>query len=378
MLKIFKCVIRPNEGTEVYQRDSKHRVTMGYSDGTIHVKIDEVIAPNPNLDEELPEDTPTVLRDVQTTADFVTIAEKSFTEQDFVKLTDNNKWIVEYNSDTKTISDPIDVYEISKQYINGSNSHEKIYFNLNKYRYENDASRTPLFVVDSYFKSLGFEASTLQFFVEDLQVNLLDTILEVPNDEVVETTTKEYEFWCNYNVRNAVTFEVYDQDGKILTSPYPSVKASVKAANFVTLEQKAPVNLTGINPDLDIEQVDFSGNRYYAVLPASDSHQIRVMFGNRIHNLINQRPYATFDVETINGVSNKTRLTSEYDPQNPNTYVQEFVSNHNHPADKMAKGFSGVEGILVNTSGLISGDFFKLKLNLGKFVSWAELWIQIE
>ena len=216
MLKIFKCVIRPNEGTEVYQRDSKHRVTMGYSDGTIHVKIDEVIAPNPNLDEELPEDTPTVLRDVHETSDYVTVVEKTFTESSFIKTTDNNKWIVEYDANTKTISDPIDVYEISKQYIDGSNSHEKIYYNLNKYRYENDASKTPLFVIDSFFKNAGFEASALQFFVEDLQVNLLDTIIEVPNNEVVEATPKEYEFWCSYNLRTAVTFEVLDDDGKIL------------------------------------------------------------------------------------------------------------------------------------------------------------------
>ena len=91
MLKIFKTVIRPNEGTEVYQRDSKHRVTMGYDAGTISVKIEEIIAPNPNLDESLPENTPTVLRDVHETSDYVTVVEKTFTESSFIKTTDNNK-----------------------------------------------------------------------------------------------------------------------------------------------------------------------------------------------------------------------------------------------------------------------------------------------
>jgi hypothetical protein len=194
MLKIFKTVIRANEGSELYERDSKHRVTMGYDDETktIKVRVDEVRSPNPNLDESLPENTPTILRDVHTTADFVLVVEREFTASDFLMRTDNNKWIVEYNSETKQISDPIDVYELSKQYVNGSTSHEKIYFNLNEYRYQSNDKLTPLFVVDSFFKSLGFDGSTLQFFVEDLEVDLLDTILEVPAEQVTEATPKQY------------------------------------------------------------------------------------------------------------------------------------------------------------------------------------------
>ena len=379
MLKIFKSVIRPNEGTEVYQRDSKHRVTLGYDAGTITVKVEEVVPPNPNLDESLPEDTPTVLRDVHETADFITVVEKSFTEQDFPKTTDCNKWIVEYDANTKTVSTPIDVYEISKQYIDGSNSHEKIYYNLNKYRYENDASKTPLFVIDSFFKNAGFEASALQFFVEDLQVNLLDTIIEVPNNEVVEATPKEYEFWCSYNLRTALTFEVLDDDGKILSSAFQSTKPTDKASNFVTLTQKSAVDLTGINESLGLQETGpVNGNRFYARLPATDKHTIRILFGNRAHNLTNTRYPVTFEVECVNGVSNKTRVVSFYDVENPNIHTQEFIDSHNHPTEKMETVFAGADGIIVNTTGLISGDFFKVKLNVGKFTSWAELWIDIE
>lgn len=379
MLKIFKTVIRPNEGTEVYQRDSKHRVTMGYNAGTISVKVEEIIAPNPNLDESLPENTPTVLRDVHEISNYVTVAEKTFTESSFIKTTDNNKWIVEYDSNTKTISAPIDVYEISKQYIDGSNSHEKIYYNLNKYRYENDASRTPLFVVDSFFKEAGFEASTLQFFVEELQVSILDTILEVTNEEVTEVTPREYEFWCNYNLRTAVTFEVLDEDGKILSSAFQSVKPTSKSSNFIALTQKSPVDLSNVSESLGVQQTgSINGNRFYAKLPATDKHTIRILFGNRAHNLTETRYPVTFDIECVNGVSNKSRVVSLYDVENPNIYIQDFINSHNHPAEKMETAFAGADGIVVITTGLVTGDFFKVKLNLGEFTSWAELWIDIE
>ena len=111
MLKLFKTVIRPNEGAETYARDSKHRVTMGYNDETktISVKVDEVIAPNPDLSDDLPENTSTVLRDPHTTADYQQIVTREFTAADFLMKTDNNKWIVEYDAKSKTISEPIDV-----------------------------------------------------------------------------------------------------------------------------------------------------------------------------------------------------------------------------------------------------------------------------
>jgi hypothetical protein len=385
MLKIFKTVIRANEGSELYERDSKHRVTMGYDDETktIKVRVDEVRSPNPNLDESLPENTPTILRDVHTTADFVLVVEREFTASDFLMRTDNNKWIVEYNSETKQISDPIDVYELSKQYVNGSTSHEKIYFNLNEYRYQSNDKLTPLFVVDSFFKSLGFDGSTLQFFVEDLEVDLLDTILEVPAEQVTEATPKQYEFWNNYNVRVAITFEIIDSVGKVVTSAFPTLKPSAKAANFVTLTQKNPFNVTsGDGISIVPLTSDISGNRFYVqlpVLPQSENGQygIRMMFGNKIHNLVDSRPYATFDIECVNGIVSKNRVTNEYDPSAPNAYVTEFIENHNHPADKIALAFAGVEGLVVQTLGYKAGDFFKLKLNVGEFLSYAELWVEI-
>lgn len=382
MLKLFKTVIKGNEGTEdTYGHDTGHRVTMGYNADTktISVKVEEVIPPNPDLDESLPEGTDTILRDPHTTADFKVVATRDFTEADFVQKADNYKWIIEYDADTKSISNPIDVYEISKQYVDGSNSHEKIYYNLNEYRYNANTPLSPLFVIDSFFKSLGFEGSTLQFFVEDYQFDLMDTVLEVGNQQVTAVTPKEYEFWCNTYVRVMVTFEVLDANGKIVSSAYPTVKPTAKAENFRQLVQKQPVDTTGINPELQITpSAQINGNRFYVKLPASDQHIIRVMFGSKIHNIINSRPFVTFDVECVNGVASKTRLTNEYDPQNPNVYVQEFIANHNHPADKMAHAFGGVEGVIVSTLGLISGEYFKLKLNLGEFTSWAELWVEIE
>lgn len=382
MLKLFKTVIKGNEGTDdTYGHDTKHKVTMGFNaeTKTISVKVEEAIPPNPNLDESLPEGTDTVLRDPHATADFIVVATRDFTEADFVQKTDNCKWIVEYHADNKTISDPIDVYEISKQYVDGSNSHEKIYYNLNEYRYNANTPLSPLFVVDSFFKSLGFDGSTVQFFVEDYQFDVLDTVLEIPSEQLTEVTPKEYEFWCNANVRVMVTFEVLDSEGKIVTSSFPSVKPTAKASNFVQLTQKQPVNTAGLNQALNLPApTQMSGNRFYVKLPAGEQYTIRTLFGGRIHNIINSRPFVTFDTECVNGIASKSRVTTEYDPANPNVYVQEFIANHNHPADKMAQAFGGVDGLVVSTTGLLSGDYFKLKLNLGQFVSWAELWVEIQ
>jgi len=382
MLKIFKSIIKGNLDTETYARDTNHRVTMGYDaeTQTIKVKVEKVLPPNPDLSEDLPEDTPTVLREPHTSADFVLIVEREFSATDFVFKNDNTKWLIEYDSKTKTISDPIDVYELAKQYINGSASHEKIYYNLNQYRYQVDPSLTPCFMLDCFYKSLGFDGSTVQFFVEDLQLDFLDTVLEVhDNQEITEVTPKEYEFWCQYNARVAVTFEVLDEQGKIVSSAIPTVKQEAKSPLFRTLQQKSPVDLTDVSDNLGIQPTGAAnGNRFYVKLPATDIHNIRVLFGSRIHNLIGQRPFVTFDVSTVNGVSNKSRISNSYNPEEPNVYVQEFIQNHNHPAEKMNTVFSGVEGVIINTTGLISGDFFKFKLNLGEFVSWAELWVEIE
>lgn len=380
MLKLFKTVIRPNEGAETYERDSKHKITMGYDNQTktIKVKVEEVIAPNPNLSEDLPEDTPTVLREPHTTSDFIVVAEREFTESDFIMRTDNNKWIVEYDSKTKKISDPISVYELSKQYINGSNSHEQIYYNLNEYRYQNDPSVTPCFVLDCFFKSLGFDGSTVQFFVENLDVDLLDSVLEIPAEQLTEVTPKEYEFWNNYHVRVMVAFEILDSEGKVVASAFPTVKQSAKATGFKSLTAVSPVDTSGMPAYLNIPPAtSWSGNRYYVQLPDSAQYTVRVMFGSRIHNIINSRPYATFDITCINGVTSKNRITNEYDPANPNPFVQEFIANHNHPADKMAIGFGGAEGLVVQTIGHLPGDFFKMKLNIGEFTSWGELWVEV-
>lgn len=380
MLKIFKTTIRANDGESAYSHDTRYRSTMGYDSATdtINVLVEMVIPPSINLDESLPEDTPTILRDPHTTTTYTVAAQRTFSATDFPMSTDNCKWIVEFDASTTSISDPIDVYEISKKYITGSNSHEDIYRNLNAYRYQTNENLTPLFVLDSFYKSLGFSQATLQFFKEDVSLGILDTILEDPSGEMIEVSPKEYEFWCNFNTRVMVTFEVIDSNGKILSSAYPSVKPSAKAANFVKLTQKRPVDATGINPELNVPNgAPMSGNRFYVKLPASDTFNVRVMFGSKIHNIIDSRPAATFDVEGVNCVVNKTRVFSLYDPENPNIYSQEFVTNHNHPADLMARGFGGVDGLLVQTTGLIPGDYFKVKLNIGEFKSWGELWVEI-
>jgi hypothetical protein len=386
MLKIFKTVIRPNEGSDLAVRDSKHRVTMDYvaETKTIKVRVDEVRSPNPNLDESLPEDTPTILRDVHTTADFVLVTEREFTELDFVMRGDSNKWIVEYDSETKQISDPIGVYELSKQYINGAASHENIYRNLNKYRYESNGKLTPLFMLDTFYKSLGFDGSTIQFFIEDLQVDLLDSILEVSADQVTEVTSKEYEYWLQYNVRPAIGFEILDSQGKIVSSVLPTVDAAAKTANFVSMEAQRPRDTTGVSEGIVGANLgaDSSGNRFKVSLPAGELINVRVLTGSRIWKLVGTNPSATFDITTVNGLSYKNRITlPNYTPdqqEEPNQSTSDFIAQHpNHVISGQNSSFAGTDSVVLRSTGLSSGDYMKMKLSVGEFLSYAELWVEI-
>jgi hypothetical protein len=389
MLKLFKSVIRPNEGAEMYHRDSKHRVTMGYDAEAkvIKVKVEEVRSPNPDLSEDLPENTPTILRDVHTTADYILVAERGFTEADFESKTDNNKWIVEYNSKTKTISDPIDVYDIAIQYINGSDSHTKIYYNLNEYRYQNDPTLTPCFVLDKFYKSLGFDGSTVQFFVEDLQVDLLDSILEIPAEQVTEVSSKEYEFWVQYNMRLAMSFEILDVTGKVVSSPLQSVSDEAKSSTTYPMTSLFPRDDTGIAAGLIGPKnlgVGASGTRFKVVLPSSETYYVRVNTSSRIWRFVGTNPQATFDIETINGVCNKSRITlPNYTPgqtATPTLATQQFIDEH-PPAEVLTgpnSNLAGSEDVTLKLYGLKSGDYIKMKVNCGKFISYAELWIEIQ
>lgn len=386
MLKLFKSIIKPNEGAETYHRDSKHRVTMGYDTvaKVIKVKVEEVRSPNPNLDEELPEDTPTVLRDVHTTADYVLLAERGFTEEDFLSSNDNNKWIVEYDSKTKTISDPIDVYELAKQYVNGSDSHEKIYSNLNAYRYQDDPTVSPCFVLDRFYKSLGFDGSTVQFFVEDLQVNLLDTILEISDDQVTEVTPKEYEFWLQYNMRPAIGFEILDNAGKIVASILPTVDNSAKSAAQAAMQTLKPRDTTGVSEGIVGANLGpaASGNRFKISLPAGELINVRVLTGSRIWKLVGENPSASFDISTVNGLSYKNRVTlPNYTPGQQAETTQnnsDFIAQHpTHVISGQNSSFAGTDTIVLRSTGLLSGDYMKLKLSVGQFLSYAELWIDI-
>lgn len=388
MLKIFKSVIKGNVGTETYARDTKHRTVLGYDfeTNTIKVKIEQVVLPNPNLDENLPENTPTILREPHTTADFVTIAERDFTAQDFSKTTDNGKWIVEYNSTTNTISDPIAVYELAKQYINGSDSHEKIYYNFNQYRYQPADSLCPLFVMDSFYKSAeGFSGSAICFFVEDAENALMDTILEIPAEQVQTVTPKEYEFWVQYNIRPVITFEVLDADGKIVASPLQTVAQAARSTTTAAMQALSPRDETGVSAGIVGSNfgANTSGNRFKVQLPAADSYYLRVISGSRYWKLMGNNEPATFLIDTVNGIANKTRLSLlNYTPeQEEETTVsnQEFLEQHPTTVISGQNAvFGGTEYVNVSANGLRTGDYIKLKLNCGLFVSYAELWIEIQ
>jgi hypothetical protein len=360
MLKLFKIPVTGLDTSDsIIGRNVDYKTTMGYNEETqeIHVLVENIVLPELGAQS-------VDLRGEHTTATFTTAAERTFTPADFPKISENMKWMVEFDAETKTIKDPIDVYTMTINKVTDSQTARRVPRFL-KERW--DDFTVPLFSIDSFYKNAeGFSTSVLTFFEYITGNELVDDV--ITNTDVQIVNQKEKEFWLIGNVNTNVFFEVLDEEGKILSTVIHTTKEEAKAANFVEM---LPMNL---DADNTYPTDTPGGNQYKVSLPVQDTYTIRVVYTRHLGEYLpNGRSIpSTFDVRCINGSSNKSRSIAGYTDASRAV----MLTQHNRKPDAQ-QTFSGLDNIRVSTIGLVAGEYVKLKLDLGEFKSYAELWIDL-
>ena len=363
MLKIFKVLVTGIEGRDGIGINSTIKTTMGYDETKkeISLLVEKVNLP------EVPTDKTIELRDPHTTATFTTLLSRTFTPDDFPKTSELKRWQVDYDV-VKNELVIFDAYEYGLTKITNSQSARKIARFVQE-RYNHDL--IPLFSVDNFYKSApDFDASVLTFWTDEVGLDINDTILIDDAVDAETVTQQEKEFWLIANVNTNVFFEVLDADGKILSTAVPSVKPEAKSANFVAQ------TLLNVDEDNILPAGrNHAGNQYKVSLPVASEYNIRVVYSRHLgEHIPNGRLIpSTFDINCINGVSNKSRsICGGYTPAIRAVMLQQHTEK---PAGTGT--VSGLDNIKISTDGLVAGDFIKLKLNLGNFKSYAELWIEL-
>ena len=367
MLKIFKILVTGIEGQDGIGINSTVRTTMGYDETKkeISLLVEKVNLP------EVPTDKTLELRDPHTTATFTTLLSRTFTPDDFPKTSELKRWQVDYDvvKNELVIFDAVE-YGLTK--ITNSQSARKI-ARFVKERY--NLNLIPLFSVDNFYKSApDFDASVLTFYTDEQGLDINDTVLTGDAVDASTVTQQEKEFWLIANVNTNVIFEVLDTDGKIVSS-----SAQKSAKSEYCIASPSPMTPMNLDPDNTMAEqiIADGGNQFKVSLPVSDSYKIRIMYQRHLHDLSpgSRTMPVTFDVNCVNGICNKSRSVAKgYDPENPDALADAYKESHVfHPRPSLV----GVDVVTVNTFGLSAGDFIKLKLNLGNFKSYAELWIEL-
>jgi hypothetical protein len=321
--------------------NANYRTTMGYDSATetIDVKVEKVIRPD-------------LTREEATEIQYELVDERSFIKADFNQTKDNMAWQVDFDVKTEKILEPLDVYAYTSTIATGSLFHRVMWRKI-KERYSDQL--LPLFTVDSFYKEAeGFSLCTLQFYVADTEGSVSDTILNNSNVELM--TQAEKIFHQASNVDTKVSYVIYDSNDQLLSSPAPTITSPHK--------QDALSERPGVDP------IAISGNQFRVSLPNSSSYKIKAIFSRGITD---KQVSNTFDVTCINGVVNKTRLTSGFKEGGPTSFPG-FVRPG---VDGTTPRFCGVENLTLTTTDLSAGDFVKLKLSVGDFYSYSELWIDI-
>lgn len=317
--------------------NGNYRSTMGYDSTTqtINVKVEKIIRQDLTRDDTLP-------------VEYQIVAERSFAKVDFNQTKDNMAWQVDFDVSTEKILDPLDVYAYTSTIATGSLFHRVMWRKI-KERYNENL--LPLFTLDSFYKeSNGFSLSTLQFHIADVEGTVADTI--VTNQDAELMTQAEKIAYINYNVSTHVFYEIFDEQDNLISS----------IINNSQYPQQAMANRP--NDTLRAK----GGDQYKVSLPNSSSYKIKVIFYGDHQD---KTASATFDVNCINAISNKTRLTSGIKAGQPTTYAGiDRLDPYGNSR------FAGSETLKLTTS-LESGDYLKLKLSVGDFYSYSELWIEI-
>jgi hypothetical protein len=318
--------------------NANYRTTMGYnaSTETISVKVDKIIRPD-------------LTRDDDVEISYETVDEKTFTKVDFIQSKDHMAWVVDFDVITEKILTPFDVYAYTSTIATGSLFHRVMWRKI-KERYSSE-TLLPLFALDSFYKEApGFSLSTLQFHIADTEGTVSDTILT--NADVEEMTQAEKIAYTVDNVNTHVFYEIFDADNNLISS---IINESEYEQQALAKRENTPEKVKG-------------GNQYRVSLPNSSEYKIKVIFYG---DHLDKTSSATFNVNTVNSQSNKNRLVSGIKPNAPTTYAGiDRLDPHGNSR------FAGSETIKLSLD-LESGDFTKLKLSVGDFYSYSELWIDI-
>jgi hypothetical protein len=324
-----------------------YKTTMGYNDTTetISVKVEKIIRSDLTRD------------DVEVS--YQTVDEKTFIKADFVQSKDNMSWTVDFDVVTEKILSPFDVHSYTSTIATGSLFHRVMWRKV-KERYSTE-KLLPLFVLDSFYKeAAGFSLSTLQFLISDIDdiTSVSDTILT--NTGVEEMTQEEKIAYHNAKITTHVFYEIFDSNDNLISS---IINASAHPQQALAIRPNS--NRSGQYAQLAKAT---GGDQYRVSLPNSSEYKIRVLFYG---GHLDKTASATFNVSTINAQSNKDRLISgiKSNGVTTNADVDRIYPTGN-------SRFAGSETLKLALN-LDSGDYAKLKLSVGDFYSWSELWIDI-
>jgi hypothetical protein len=307
-VKLTKTIITgfDIDGIDYIGLNPNVRLTMGYSDNNINIKVDKVVRPD-------------LTRDEQVEVSYETILEKSLSSSEFAMDTDNKSWYIEYD----VINNEISILDVLK--FGSSNKHKMQNYHSNqlhrdiKIRY--NQNYLPLVYIKTFDKSAnGFDNSLLNFYIQDNPGEVSDTI--ITNSDVDLMTTQERHRWIANNLVSYITFIIKNEDG----------------SEVITNEQ------TRLN-QLDVNGQDSKSNQYRVTLPAA-KYTIQVNVDKTLYPDLEN----TYNITVLNGYINKTRVSTG----------------------------AGSFTVKLDLSELESSDYSKLKLDLGQFLSYAELWVDIE
>lgn len=258
-------------------------------------------------------------RDETTTTNitYQVVAEREFTVSDFMRQGDHNSWCVDFDVTTETITEPLNVlvWGDEQRAKNPTLRFNDLRAALTA-RYSVDL--LPLFILKSLDNIDSFDHSLLTFLVpkHTETSTLYDTI--ITNTDVEEMTYERRSEWFNSELTPHIQIEVLDLENNVVATP-------TKTNNHVSAARD---------------------NNYAVTLPVADSYKLRYTF---------DKPHFA---------------------DTPNTYTVTVV-NGNVNKNRIVIG-AGTEDIILSSAHLTSGDFTKVKLNIGLFQSFSELWITYE
>lgn len=246
---------------------------------------------------------------------YVTVTEREFTVSDFLRQGDHNSWCVDFDVTTETITEPLNLLVFGDaQRIKNPEFKYKDLRSAVTARYSSDL--LPLFILKSFDNIDSFDHSLLTFLVvESEETTAYDTV--IINSDVEEMNFQQRSDYFDAELTPRIEIQVLDLEDQLVATPTKVV--------------------TNNRPD-SLQHSDYS-----VTVPVADAYKIRYTFIRKNF----QDTTNVYDVTVINGNVNKNRIVVG----------------------------SGTEDIILTSTYLTAGDFTKIKLNVGLYMAFSELWI---